>query len=140
LAFGIVLFVLAFRSAGGGHGSYLPFAIFAAPLSLVPIFGFFAAPLLWASIGWLLAEPQQWLAIIITLSVHTAGVCLVLVLGNPLEPGGEQWRYFWEVERVIPWWLWSAIILYAAGLASAWALAIGSMRANRHTSSTSVNA
>src|SRR5262249_29866067 len=34
-AHGAALFAFAFRAAGFGHGSYLPFAVFGAPLSLL---------------------------------------------------------------------------------------------------------
>jgi len=42
LGYGVVPFVFAFICAGAGHGSYLPFAIFGAPFSLIPVAGLFA--------------------------------------------------------------------------------------------------
>lgn len=139
LAFGAILFVFAFGSAGAGHGTYLPSAIFAAPLSLVPLFGLFAAPALWGLMGWLVRNEQRWPAII-AISIHSFAVILLLVLGNPEEPGSEQWRYFWQAERVVGWWLWTGLAIYVVGLVSAWVLAIGPNRANRQVSSNSVDA
>lgn len=127
LAFGCLLFVFAFGSAGAGHGSYLPFSIFAAPLSLVPLFGLFAAPVWWTVIGWLLKAQRRGLATA-ALAIHTFTVGLVFWLGNPGEPGAEQWRYFREAQRVIPLWLWSGIGTYAIGLLVAWSLAIKGVR------------
>ena len=136
LAFGVVLFVSAFGSAGGGHGSYLPFTIFAAPLSLVPMFGLFAAPVWWGFIGWLLKSRRHSLAIV-ALAVHTVTVGVVLSLGNPAEHGDEQWRYFAQVERIMPLWLWCGLVIYAAGLLIAWALAIGPLTITRRAEPTS---
>ncbi len=124
LVFGAVLFVFAYVSAGYGHGTYLPFAVFGAPLSFIPDLGLFiAAPVLWGLVGWQVRNPRRWIRIT-TMSVHTVAVGLVLLIGIPQEPGPDQWRYFWHAERLIGWWLWSGMAAYALGLIVAWVLAL----------------
>lgn len=131
LAFGIALFPFAFMSAGFGHGTYLPFALFAAPLSLVPVVGLFAAPVLWAGIGWLFrwrgASP-----VIAALSVHSVAAVLLLMFGTPMEAGADQLKYFLVAQRHAPGWLWTGIGLYGVGLVTAWAFAIERARADPH--------
>ena len=124
-AYGWALFLLAFISAGAGHGSYLPAALFGAPLSLIPTAGFFVAPIWWAIVGRLLGQPMR-LPAIILMTVHVVAVGLLLWLGNPAEPGDEQWRYFWQAERAIPPALWGGIGLYATGQVVAWVLPLPS--------------
>ena len=118
-AFGCVLFVFAFGSAGAGHGSYLPFAIFAAPVSLIPMIWLFSAPVWWGAVGWLLKQQRSWLSALV-MAGHSSTVGLILWLGTPGEPGSEQWRYFRNTERIIPLWLWSGLVLYVIGLAISW--------------------
>jgi hypothetical protein len=127
LSFGIVLFVSALGSAGGGHGSYLPFTLFGTPLSLMPRVGLFAAPIWWGFIGWLLRSQRRRLAIV-SLAIHTLSAGIVLWLGNPYEPGDEQWRYFLQVERIMPGWLWGGLLTYGTGLLIAWSLTINAAR------------
>jgi hypothetical protein len=119
LAFGCVLFVFAFGSAGAGHGSYLPLTIFAAPLSLIPFIGLFSAPVWWAAVGWLLKQQRTWVAAL-TMMLHGGAVGLILWLGTPGEPGNEQWRYFRATEQIMPLWLWSGIVIYGMGVATTW--------------------
>ena len=118
-SFGMVLFVFGFGSAGMGHGSSLPISIFAAPLSLIPLWGLFSAPVWWTAIGWLL-KGQRRNAAIACLAVHTAAVALILLLGTPGEAGSEQWRYFSRTERAMGPFLWLGLLIYAEGLLAAW--------------------
>lgn len=122
VAFGLALFVFAFGSAGAGHGSYLPFALFAAPLSLIPVVGLFAAPVWWGAIGWLLKEGRRPI-VVGMLGIHALTVAGVLSFGTLMEPGAEQWRYFRETHRAMPVWLWTGIALYVVGLVAAWSAA-----------------
>jgi len=107
-----------------GHGSYLPFSIDAAPFSIIPYIGLFSAPVFWAIVGLLLAS-RRFRAALAVLMMHTTAVGFVLWFGSPMEPGDEQWKDFWRTEAVIPTALWSAILLYVAGLVVAWAMAPG---------------
>src|SRR5258708_11893519 len=50
-SYGCVLFLFAVGTSGMGHGTYLPFAIYGAPFSIVPILGLFVAPVWWAALG-----------------------------------------------------------------------------------------
>jgi hypothetical protein len=121
LAFGCVLFVFAFGSAAGGHGSYLPFMMFGAPASLVPVLGLFAAPAWWAGIGWRLQQGKL-SSTMLAMTLHIVTVVAVLWLGSPMEPGAEQWRYFRDVRAVMPQWLWSGFVVYIIGQATVWCL------------------
>jgi hypothetical protein len=118
-AFGCILFVFAFGSAGAGHGTYLPFAIFAAPVSLIPRVGLFSAPVWWAAVGWTLKHQQIWLSAS-SMIIHTAAVGLVLSLGTPGNLFGERWWYFRRTERAMPLWLWSGIVVYLMGVVLVW--------------------
>lgn len=121
--FGCVLLVFAVGSMGAGHGSYLPVSLFGAPLSLLPTIGFFAAPVWWAVIGWMLKTERR-RGLTLLLAIHTGAIALVLWLGNPFEPGTEQWRHFADTQRAQAVWLWSGIVLYSAGLVVAWLSAL----------------
>lgn len=124
LAFGLVLFVLAFGAAGGGHGTMLPSAVFGAPLGiLVPVL-----PILfwWPVIGALL-DRLKWRAAITLLAIHTACIPIILLFGTPAEPGDEQWRYFERVVRFESTGMWIVFGSYALGLIGAWSLAIQQM-------------
>ena len=122
-AFGCVLFVFAFGSFGAGHGSYLPLALFAAPISLVPLVGLFSAPVWWAVVGWTLKDAHR-VAQVLLMALHTCAMGLILWFGTPGESGSEQWRYFAKTQGVMPVWLWSGIIVYAIGLFVAWLLVL----------------
>ena len=123
LAFGCLLFVFAFGGMGAGHGSALPFALFSAPISLLPVVGFFSAPLWWTGIGWMLKEERR-KALALLMALHTIAVGVVLWLGTPGEPGVEQWRYFRITEQAMPVWLWSGISVYVIGFVSIWILVL----------------
>ena len=123
LGYGIVLFLFAFVCAGGGNGSYLPFAVFGAPVSLIPFAGLFAAPVLWAACGFLLGRNQRPWAIALLL-IHLAGVAVVILVGNPFEDSEAQWEYFHKAERFVPGALWGGLATYLAGQLAMWALAL----------------
>lgn len=118
-AYGCVLFVFAFGSAGMGHGSYLPFAIYGAPLSILPVAGMFIAPVWWAAVGTMLSLRRNKMVATL-LILHAITVGLVLWLGTPMEPGDEQWRYFSVVEPLRPAWLWGGMATYLIGQLVAW--------------------
>ena len=122
-AYGCVLFVFAFGSAGFGTGSYLPFAVYGAPLSLIPLAGLFVAPVWWGLLGYCLRRRSLG-ATLSMLAVHVAAVALVLWLGNPWESGDDQWRYFRRTQQAIPIVLWGGVLVYVFGQVAAWVLAI----------------
>jgi hypothetical protein len=123
LAFGIVLFVFGIGSTGMGHGTSLPITIFAAPLSLVSIYGWLSAPVWWAAIGWLLKEQRRNLAIAF-LGVHTAAVLRLLLFGTRDEHGYGEWLYFSRTAHVMGPFLWGGLAIYALGLLAAWWLTL----------------
>jgi hypothetical protein len=114
-----VLFVFALGSAGAGHGTHLPFAIFAAPVSLIPHIGLFSTPVWWAALGWTLKHQRIWLSASLMI-IHAAAVGLVLSLGTPGDPFDERWRHFRRTERAMPLWLWSGIVVYLIGVVFVW--------------------
>jgi len=122
-AYGCVLLFFAFASAGAGHGSFLPFAIYGAPVSILPEVGLFAAPIWWALVGGVLARRNRRTAALM-MAVHGAAVGMVLWLGTPGEPGNEQWEYFRRTELVIPGVLWGGIAIYLIGQVIAWMVTI----------------
>ena len=86
-AFGFVVMVCGMASAGAGHGSSLPLALGAAPLSLLPPAGFFAAPVLWATIGFL--ADRRWPLAVFGLLV-VGGLLLVTIAALPLANEDEK--------------------------------------------------
>ena len=126
--YGCALFVFAFGSAGMGHGSYLPFAIYGAPLSIMPVLGMFAAPAWWGTVGKMLASRRPEAAAIMMI-LHATTVSLFLWFGTPMEPGDEQWRHLSQVEHTLPAWLWVGITVYLVGQLVAWRATVAS--ANR---------
>ena len=125
-AFGVLLMLSGFASAGFGHGTYLPIALGAAPVSLIPVAGLFAAPVWWGAIG-ALADRRWLLAVLVVLAVHTVACVGILWLGTPMEPGNELWRYFWRAMRVIPTTVTFSLVVYAAGLGLAWVWTLGAL-------------
>jgi hypothetical protein len=123
LAFGCVLLVFGFGSAGMGHGTYLPLAIYGAPLSIIPILGMFIAPVWWAAMGWVLSSRRRRTSVVM-LILHMIAVGLFLWFGTPTEQGEERWTYFVRAEHYLPLWLWGGISTYVAGLLVAWTVTI----------------
>ena len=121
--YGLLLMLGSFTCAAFGHGSYLPFAMCAAPLSLIPVVGFFAAPVWWSVLGGLSGQRRPWIYVAL-LILHAASVVLIASRGSPMEPGDEIWRYFWEAERRIPAAIWGTIGLYVGGQGIAWIAAL----------------
>jgi hypothetical protein len=54
------------------------------------------------------------------LTVHTAGVCLVLVSGSGIETAQDQWGYLRQTARFLPGTLMLGFVIYALGQANAW--------------------
>jgi hypothetical protein len=125
LAYGVVLFLFAFVCVGAGHGSYLPFAIFGAPLSLIhPVAGLFAAPVLWALFGFLMGRTERRMAPAALLLLHLVGVLAVLSFGNSFESKEEQWEYFRKAVRFVPGALWGGFGVYPVGQVVTWTLVV----------------
>jgi hypothetical protein len=123
LIYGFALFAFAVVDAGFGHGTYLPFAIYGAPISIIPIVGMFVPPLWWGLLGYLVATRQRGGAATM-LVIHMITVVLVLWLGTPMEYGTERWTYFSKVGRAMPVWLWSGMSVYVVGQLVAWTATI----------------
>ena len=123
IAYGCALLVFGVGSAGMGHCSYLPLAISAAPVSIVPVVGILLAPVWWGAVGMMLTA--RWRGTAVSMMVlHTCAVGLILWLGTPDEPGSQQWEYFAETQRSMPIWLWSGAVVYVFGQAVAWMAAV----------------
>ncbi len=123
LGYGIVLFLLAFACAGFGHGSYLPFGIFGAPLSLIPVAGLFAAPFIWALYGFLLGGRRgRWPLTVLFL--HLAGVSVVLILAFGFGGTEQQCEYLGKSAFHMPEALWGGLAIYGAGQLVAWILGV----------------
>lgn len=89
---GIALLSLAFACAGAGHGTYLPFGVFGAPLSLVPRVWLVSPVIMWAFFGVAVARrSRMWLGCL-ALS-HVLGLIGVALKGTPVEGATEQWRH-----------------------------------------------
>ncbi len=90
-ACGVALLTWGFFAAGAGHGSYLPFAIAAAPISSTFRVGFVAAPFLWSAVGYALG--RRWAGVtLVVLAMHVGGVATTLVFGSRWETAGQQWE------------------------------------------------
>jgi hypothetical protein len=114
-SYGCVLFLFAFGASGMGHGTYLPFAIYGSPFSILPIAGLFVAPLWWAALGWMHSSGRRRTAVVM-LASHLVGVALFLWFGTSMEHGEDQWTYVSRAQRALPLWLWAGIAVYSAGL------------------------
>src|SRR5215831_1060101 len=102
--YGALLFGFAVGAAGGGHGTYIPFAVFGAPLSLLPIPWGLAGFLMWplAGAGISCARGRPWPAFVLLL--QAAGAAATLLYGNPAESVDQQWTYFARVYATdAPW-------------------------------------
>lgn len=115
LAFGLVLFVFGFAALGMGHGSFLPMAIYGAPFSAVPLAGMLVVPFWWTALGWAIASQRGKLALGM-LALNLAGAGAFVLLGTPMENGEDQWRYFEQTKRILPFCLWGGFASYAAML------------------------
>jgi hypothetical protein len=105
--FGCVLFPFAMVSAGVGHGSYLPFMIYGAPLSIVPVLGLFVTPFWWGAVGWMLQKRRRTAAINM-LAIHVLAVGLILGLAGFRVPDRD------------PALFWAGMGIYVIGLLAAW--------------------
>jgi hypothetical protein len=138
--FGAILSVLAMASAAGGHGTYLPLAIFGAPISLVAggWFGFLAVPIVWAAIGLAVGAARPPLVAAIVLALHLVGVGAVVVLGSTYESSDEQWHYLERAQVQVGRAIRVALLTYAAGLVTAWGTVVirglRQRRRGRHSS------
>lgn len=89
---GITLLLLAFACAGAGHGTYLPFGVFGAPLSLVPRVWLVSPVIMWALFGVAVARRSTMLLGGFALA-HVLGLIGVAMRGTPVEGAAEQWRH-----------------------------------------------
>jgi hypothetical protein len=117
------LFVFAFVAAGGGHGTYLPFAIFGAPLSLLHArIAMFAVLIVWPVGGVILGASRRLVWPVTFLSVHTLAVGAILLWGSRFESASEQWQYLEDARRHVGGAIASGITLYLIGQAACWTL------------------
>lgn len=125
--YGIVLGVFALGAAGAGHGSYMPFAVFGAPLSLVPMpLGLLGVLLVWPLGGLIMAgAARRWWSVTV-LSIHAAAVLVTLLIGNPAESVDEQWEYLSYALRSTGPWIPAGVLIYLVGQLAAWSLVIRS--------------
>lgn len=110
-----------------GHGSYLQFAIFAAPASIVPGVGFFMAPVWWGMVGYALSSHRSTAAAVMMV-LHLLSVGLALWFGSPMEPGSEQWRYFSRASESLPFWIVGGFAVYIIGQIAALVRTVETLR------------
>jgi hypothetical protein len=119
--YGLILALLSFGMMGGGHGTYIPFALSAAPLAQMSFpgetiyLGLIAAPVLWACAAGLASGKRFHRAFLIVLMIHYGGVALSLI-----RPVDGDWSYFTRVmrsagEAVLLW-----LVTYVLGQALLW--------------------
>jgi hypothetical protein len=112
-----VLWLLALFCTGGGHGTYLPIAVFGAPLSLIPGIGLLSPLIMWTLSGVAIARRWRPALAVLVLS-HALGVAVTLLLGTPFESSDEQWTYLANAVRQIGVVIVAAFALYAFGIAA----------------------
>lgn len=123
-AFGVLLWLLALFCTGGGHGTYLPIAVFGAPLSLIPGIGLLSPLIMWSLSG--VAVARRWQAALAVLVFsHASGVAAAVLLGTPFESSDEQWTYLANAIRQIGLVIVAAFVLYAFGIVAMVYLARG---------------
>jgi hypothetical protein len=116
-AFGVVLWLLALFCTGGGHGTYLPIAVFGAPLSLIPGIWLLSPLIMWSLSG--VAVARRWRpALAVLVLSHAFGVAIAVLLGTPFESSDEQWTYLANAVRQIGVVIVAAFSLYAFGIAA----------------------
>jgi hypothetical protein len=123
--YGVGLFVFAIPPTGYGHGTYLPFAVFGAPLSLVhERLALFGVLILWPVGGFVLGASRRAIWPVLFLLVHALAVGAVLLWGSPFESGDRQWEYFEKAKRQFGGAITSGLIVYLTGQVAAWALVL----------------
>lgn len=114
-ASGVVLWLLAMFCTGGGHGTYLPIAVFGAPLSLIPGVWLVSPLVIWPLVG--IAVDRRWRFALLVLALsHASGVGAAVMLGTRFEGPDEQWTYLANAARQIGPVIAVAFNLYAAAL------------------------
>src|SRR5262245_43956255 len=112
---GVLLWLLALFCAGGGHGTYLPIAVFGAPLSLLPGVWLVSPLIMWPLFGVTAARRWRLTMGVLVLS-HVLGVAAGALYGTPMESSQEQWRYLANAARQIGPVIAVAFFLYAAAI------------------------
>ena len=115
VVYGSLMVIGALASAGYGHGTYLPAAVVAAPLSLIPGAGLFMAPALWGTLSALTALRNR-IPLFVLLAVHLATVVYFFCYGTPFEPGDDLWRSFWETMPKLTQWIRGTLTAYGIAL------------------------
>src|SRR5262252_2742427 len=121
--YGLLLFGCAFLAAGFGHGTYLPFAVFGAPLSLVDQkIGLFAVLFVWPIGGFILGASRRLIWPTLFLLAHAVAVGWILWHGTPFERADEQWTYFDQARGALGGAINSGFAIYVTGQCVAWLL------------------
>jgi hypothetical protein len=129
VGYGCVLWVFAFGSAGMGHGTFLPFGIYDAPLSLIPFATLLVTPVWWGALGVTFTKGWRRTAVVMMV-LHTIAAGVIYALGTPMEHGNDRWEYFAKAQRALPGWVWTGICIYFAGTLAAWAVTLNLWRSN----------
>jgi hypothetical protein len=122
--YGLGLLVPAVMLGGWGHGSFLLFSVFGAPLSYIPFLGFFAPLILWPLAGFLLGVVRHRAFAIALLGIHLAGAACVLRWGSIGESSSEQWEAFARMRLETGGYADMGVSVYVIGQVVAWALAL----------------
>jgi hypothetical protein len=126
--YGIVLCILGLLAAGWGHGTYLPIAVFGAPLGLVlgplGLLGLLACLAWWPAVGFALGSSRGPGPAAILLTLHAVAVLSLFVFGTPFESADEQWDYYRQAQVHVGPAIFTGWIVYVVGQAAAWALVL----------------
>jgi len=128
--YGALMMIGALVCAGFGHGTYLPAAIVAAPLSLIPVAGLFMAPVWWGILA-ALTSLQRRLPLFMLLAVHVVTVLCMLHFGPPMEPGPGAARLFDQGLLRLASWIRGTFVLYGSAVVAV--LVVGAIRATAHS-------
>jgi hypothetical protein len=115
VAYGLVLWVIAWTAAGMGEGTYHLFAWFGAPLALAPALGLFAPPIWWGMMEVVLR--RQWRSAAVAMLLAHCAVAMFDYRYGITEYGADQWRYYERAARFYGTEMRIGIALYLLGLA-----------------------
>lgn len=115
-ASGAVMWALAMICSGAGHGSYLPVAVFGAPLSFIPGISLVSPLVVWPLVG-VAVDRRRRLTMLAVAILHACGVGAAIGLGTPFESSDEQWSYLAHVAQSDGTTIGIAVAVYAATVA-----------------------
>jgi hypothetical protein len=126
--YALVLCILGLMATGFGHGTYLPIAVFGAPLGVIlgPLgfLGLLACLAWWPVVGFVLGASRGPGPAALLLALHAAAVLAMLMFGTPFERADEQWNYYRQAQAHVGPAIFTGWIVYIIGQAAAWSLVL----------------